>query len=37
MKELDDIFETEEFKKLPRTKRIFIRIWIAFLFTICMF
>jgi hypothetical protein len=26
MKELDDIFKTEKFKKLPKDKRIFIRI-----------
>lgn len=37
MKELEDIFQTDEFKKLPILKRFFIRIWVAFLYTICLF
>jgi hypothetical protein len=37
MKEIEDIFKTRDFKKLPKTKRIFIRIWIAFLYnTTCI-
>lgn len=36
MNELEDIFSTEEFKKLPWKKRAWIRIQIAFIQTIKM-
>lgn len=31
MKELEDIFKTEEFKSLPKYKRILIRFKVAFI------
>lgn len=37
MKELEEIFETDEFKSLPRYKRILIRSKIAFYQTISFF
>jgi hypothetical protein len=36
MKELEDIFLTEEFKALPWKKRVWIRFKIAFFQTISM-
>ena len=36
MKELEDIFLTEEFKALPWKKRVWIRLKIAFFQTISM-
>lgn len=36
MKELEDIFSTEEFKALPWKKRAWIRFKIAFIQTISM-
>jgi hypothetical protein len=34
MKELEDIFNTEEFKNLKWTKRVWIRLQVAFIQTI---
>jgi hypothetical protein len=36
MEELEDIFKTEAFKKLPWLKRVWIRLQIAFIQTIKM-
>lgn len=36
MTELEDIFDTEEFKNLPRSKRIWIRLKVAFFQTLTM-
>lgn len=36
MTELEDIFDTEEFKSLPRSKRIWIRLKVAFFQTLTM-
>jgi hypothetical protein len=36
MEELENIFNTEEFKNLPWIKRVWIRIQIAFIQTIRM-
>jgi len=36
MKELEDIFNTEEFKSLPWIKRFWIRVKVAFIQTINM-
>ena len=36
MKELEDIFQTEEFKMLPWHKRVYIRIQVAIINTLTM-
>lgn len=37
MKELEEIFDTPEFKSLPKIKRIWIRIQVAFFQSISQF
>jgi len=37
MKELEEIFETNEFKSLPRYKRFMIRLQVAFYQTMSLF
>jgi len=37
IKEPEDIFELEEFKKLPFLKRVWIRLKVAFFITISMY
>jgi hypothetical protein len=37
VKELEDIFKTEEFKTLSFWKRVWIRIKVAFIYTITIF
>ena len=36
-KEIEDIFDTEEFKSLSFWKRLRLRLWVAFMQTIQMF
>jgi hypothetical protein len=36
MEQLEDIFKTDDFKKLPCLKRVWIRLQIAFIQTIKM-